>query len=261
MTSPLSVPVRPGRVLAVLAAITTVLVGLSVSGQIARFGLGYGQLLGLIDAFDVDAETNIPTFFSCVQLLLAAGLAGLVAYAVGQSGARFRRHWAGLALLFVGFAVDEFVQLHEQLAHLAFLPPTEGVLFYAWVVPGMGLVLLFAATYARFFWALPARWKGLFAGAGVLYVGGAIGVEMVGGWYASQYGEITFVHAMITTAEEALEMGGVALFVYVLLDYLRAHLGTIRLAFGAPHPASNRVVWSRPRVLSGVPAGRERSPQ
>lgn len=232
MPSSLSLSIRPARVLATLGAIIAVLVCLSIFGQYSRFFLGHGQLMGLIDGFDVDAETNVPTFFACVQLLVASSLAGVIAYTVRQTGAAFRRHWTGLALLFAYFALDEFVQLHEQLAELPFLPPKEGVLFYAWVVPGMGLVALFGALYARFFWALPVRSKGLFAAAGVLYVGGAIGVEMMAGWYASQYGELSFTHAMITTIEETMELSGVALFVYALLDYLRTHVGGLRVAFG-----------------------------
>ena len=254
MAAPFSVSVRPARVLAVLGAIIAVLVGLSVLGQSVRFGLGYGQLLGLIDGVDVDAEANIPTFFACAQLLLAAGLAGLVAVGAWRDGDVFRRHWVGLSLLLGGFAIDEFVQLHEQLATLPFLPARSGVLFYAWVLPGMALVGFFGMAYARFFWALPARWKGLFGGAAAVFVGGAIGVEMIGGWYASQYGEISFVHAVITTVEEALEMGGIALLVYALLDYLRVHYGALRLDFDVPSASERRATGRQRRpVIGGLP--------
>jgi len=170
MAAPFS-SLRPARVFAVLGAATSVLVELSVLGQSLLFGLGHGRLLGFIDGFDVDAETNIPTFFASAQLLLAAGLTGLVAVAAWRSRDRFRRDWAGLSLLLCGFAIDGFVQLHEQLATLPFLPAKSGVLLYAWVLPGIVLVGFFGMAYARFFWALPARWKGLFGAAAAVFFG------------------------------------------------------------------------------------------
>ena len=233
MSSILSVPVRPARILARLGVIIAILVILSVAGQYARFFLGHGRLLGFIDAFDVDAETNVPTYFSCLLLLTASLLTGLVASAARQSRAAFARHWGVLSLIFAYLSLDEFMMLHERLAHLPFLPAKEGVLFYAWVIPGLVLVAVFGASYARFFWGLPARSKVLFAAAGGVFVGGAIGVEMMAGLYASQYGEISFAHAMITTVEETFEMSGVALFIYALLDYLGARVGEVRGVFGS----------------------------
>ena len=73
----------------------------------------------------------------------------------------------------------------------------------------------------RFLWHLPRRWKGWFAAAGAIYVGGAVGVELLGGLYASQYDVATFAYALITTVEEGLEMLGVVLFLYAILGLLQ----------------------------------------
>jgi hypothetical protein len=98
------------------------------------------------------------------------------------------------------------------------------------VVPGIGLPGLFVAAYVRFFWALSRRWKRLFATAGALYVAGGLGMELVGGGYASQYGEQTIAYVMIWTVEEVLEMVGIAVLIYALPEYMRAHLSTIRVS-------------------------------
>lgn len=241
MRSVLSFSVRPVRVLAGLSVIIAILVVFSVSGQYARFFLGHGRLLGFIDAFDLDAEANVPTYFSCLQLLAASFLAGLIASTVRRSGAAFAGHWGMLSVIFAYLSLDEFMMLHEQLARLPFLPAKEGVFFYAWVIPGLVIVAVFGALYTRFFWALPTRSKVWFAASGALFVGGAIGVEMMGGLYASQHGEISFTKAMIIAVEETFEMSGVALFIYALLDYLGARLGEVRMVFGSERAAPSSV--------------------
>jgi hypothetical protein len=223
MAAFVSVSVSPARVLKLLAGIIVVLLILSLIGQYARFVLGHGRLLGFVPEFDVDEENNIPTYVSMLMLLGASGGLAVIAQWVRTTGRPFQRHWWGLAGLFAYLSVDEMASLHERLADLPFLPETTGLFHYAWVIPGMLLVALFAVAYLRFFWHLPARWKGLFAGAAVLFVGGALGIEMLGGLYASLHGELHFGHALILTAEEGFELFGVALFVYAVLDYLQAH--------------------------------------
>ena len=232
MTPPRPLTIDPTRVLRVLLGTIAVLLVLSLIGQYARFGLGHGRLLGFVPEFDVDGENNIPTYVATVLLLGASGLLALIAAHVRAAGGAFQRHWWGLAVLFAYLSVDEMASLHERLADLPFLPETTGLLHYQWVILGIPLVALFAFTYLRFFWHLPRRWKGLFVGAAVLYVGGAIGVEMLAGRYASLYGELHMGHALLVTAEEACELLGVALFVYALLDYLGAHGGALRVRFG-----------------------------
>lgn len=103
------------------------------------------------------------------------------------------------------------------------------------VVPGRVfslLVLLLAVTYWRFLLHLPFRSRMLFLTSAVVYVGGALGMEMVGGWYAQNYGSGNLSYVAIATLEETLEMLGVVIFIYALLRYLAAEIGAVRLVFG-----------------------------
>jgi hypothetical protein len=232
MASPLSVSVRPRRILAALIAVIAGLVGLSILAHTAWFVFGHNRLLGFVPAFDIDGEGNVPAHFSALLLLGAAGLLGIIAHRVRRSAGAYGRHWVGLSLVFAYLSVDEFNSLHERLVlPLRTLLDTDGIFYFAWVLPGMVAVALFAVAYFRFFLHLPGRWRGLFATAGCLYVGGALGVELLGGWYVSSYGP-SFTYAMITTVEETMEMVGAAVFLYALLDYLEAHVGTLHVTFG-----------------------------
>lgn len=238
MRPALSFSVRPRRVLVVLGAIILVLLVFSVTGRYSTHLLGHGRLLGFVHGFNVDGEGNVPAHFSALMLLSVSILAGVIASWVRRTDGLFYGHWVGLALIFAFLAADELNSFHEKLNRpMGALVDADGILYFAWVVPGMAVVALFGLAYARFFWHLPGRWKKLFVVSGVVFVSGAIGVELIGGWYVSHYDPTTFTggprftYALIATVEEALEMIGIATFIYALLEYLRVHVGTIRAAF------------------------------
>jgi hypothetical protein len=50
-------------------------------------------------------------------------------------------------------------------------------------------------------------------------VGGAIGGEALGGWYASHHGDHNLTYALLVAIEEGLEIAGLTLFLRGLLDY------------------------------------------
>ena len=63
---------------------------------------------------------------------------------------------------------------------------------------------------------------GLFVLSGAVYVGGALGFELLGGWYASSEGVGNIQYAIITTFEELFEMLGIVFFIYSLLTYIKS---------------------------------------
>ena len=64
-----------------------------------------------------------------------------------------------------------------------------GPLFYSWVIPGAALVALLGIALLRFLRSLPRTTRRRLWAAGVLFLSGAIGLEMVGGAYAAVHGE------------------------------------------------------------------------
>lgn len=248
MRSVLSFSVHPRRVLVVLGVIILTIVCFSVAGQYSAHVLGHGRLLGFVHGFNVDGEGNVPAHFSALMLLSVSILAGLIASRMRRIQGPFYGHWVGLALIFVVLAADELNSFHERLnVPMRSLVDADGILFFAWVVPGMAVVALFCLAYARFLWHLPTRWTILFTLSGFTFVAGAIGVELIGAWYVSQYDAASFTdsarftYALIATPEEGLEMIGIATFIYALLDYLRTQVGAVTVALTANKPGRDAV--------------------
>jgi hypothetical protein len=227
--------IDPARVLRLLLTVTAILIVLSLVGQAMVLYLPDFPLRdGVANTLYIDREQNVPTLYSSMALLVAASLSGLIAFAHARGRGRDVRSWAVLAVVFLLMAVDESAGLHEESAEplRELLGIERGPLFFAWVIPGAAVVVLLAAMLARFLQHLPKSTRRRFLAAGALYVGGAIGVEMVGGWYASGRGTSELGYVLIATVEEALEMLGIAVLVHALLAYIQVELPDIRLRVG-----------------------------
>jgi hypothetical protein len=248
-------PRSSAQVLRGLLVVIAVLATLSLLGQYSALVLGHERLLGFVPEFGLDYENNIPTYFTALLLLSAALLAWGANRLARVRRDPFARHWAVLGGILAYISVDEIASLHERL-----IPPlrhalgADGIFYFAWVIPGIVLLLLFLIAYARFFWALERRWKRLFAAAGTIYVAGGLGMELVGGGYVSQYGQATLAYALISTVEEVLEMVGLAVLIYALLEYMRAHLSSIRISLNEATEGSRLAVQDRARGEGGRPA-------
>jgi hypothetical protein len=188
---------------------------MAASRELAR------RVVGIVN---VDYEQNIPTWFSASVLLLNAVLLAAISSTKRALGDKYVAHWWGLSVIFLILSLDEIVGIHDKVSIL--LSPmlgTSGVFTYFWVIPWSVFVLLVLLAYVRFFFALSTRVKWLFLAAGGLYVGGALGGEMVLGHMVSMEDDVDErwwrLEAM---AEEFLEMTGAIVFFYALTEILRA---------------------------------------
>ena len=185
-----------------------------------RHGLGERSGFGLIHLFNLDAESTVPSWYSSSALLAAAGLLGLIARAERERASRDWRHWAGLAIIFVVLSLDETASVHElaiRPLQLALRP--GGPLAFGWVIPGAAFVALVGAIYLGFMLRLPPPTRRRFLLAGGLFVGGALGFEMVGGALYTAYG-MGLETALASIVEETLEMVGIVVFIHALLGHL-----------------------------------------
>lgn len=215
-----------------LVGIVFALVVLSALAYAVLYPLGQqtgsGGLVELGKRFDMDHEINLPTWFSSSLLLLCAFVLGVIALAKRAQGNRFRWHWAVLALAFVYLSLDETANLHELL-----IVPIRrrlglgGFLYFAWVIPGVIAVGCFGLAFVRFLWNLEARSRWRFIYGGSVYVGGALGMELIGGAMADWYGFESARYIAVMMAEETLEMLGLIIFLLALIDYVKSHLSNI----------------------------------
>ncbi|QIN83153.1 hypothetical protein GBA63_11240 [Rubrobacter tropicus] len=217
-------PLFARKVALLLTLVVLGFVFLSVGGLLAVRALEGSPLQGaateFYNAFNANREKSFPNLYSAYALLLCSFLLGLISLARRTDGARYVAHWALLGVVFLYLSVDEALVIHEKLiSPLQSALGTDGFLRNAWVIPGAVAVLVLGLAYLRFVLDLPAGIRSLFVIAGAVYVGGALGMEMVDGYYQSVFGD-TLGQELLTNTEEALEMLGVVVFVYALLMYL-----------------------------------------
>ena len=187
--------------------------------------------------FDLDHEANIPTFFS-VLLFGAAGCLLLLAHRAATFSGHRQWQWRLLALVFFFLALDEGSQIHEKCIEavqrlMGGIPHAS--LTYAWVIPYGLAVIGLGVIMAPFLLKLPKRTLWLFVISGTVYIGGALVTEMLEGAATVSGGETSTFYLLLNTMEETLEMIGLALFNYALLDLLAGY-GT-KLTLGlSPDP-------------------------
>jgi hypothetical protein len=229
--------ISPKQVSRLLACIVGFLVLVNLGLKFIRYYLEHDYVHGLMPVvlrlFDTDGEGNIPAWYSSLALLLCSALLVFIATEESQENNRYATHWKGLAAIFLYMAVDEAVMIHElpsEPLHIAL--KTSGHLYYAWVIPYSVVVLAVALVYGPFVLALPSETRRLFLLGGALYVGGSIGMEMLGAAYHDAVGANNMTYMTISGIEEALEMTGVAVFVYALLRYLETRSCFLVLRIG-----------------------------
>jgi hypothetical protein len=175
-----------------------------------------------VPLFHLDLESNVPTWFSSSLLLVCSALLGWIAYGKTNSGDRFRTHWWILCAGFAYLSMDETAVIHEKFIRIVQLSGTpSGVFYFAWVIPALIMLPILALAYLRFLRHLPTKIRWGFLASAALYLGGAIGMEMIGGLYLSGgQSQATVVYALIVHIEEALELSGIVFFLATLLEYL-----------------------------------------
>lgn len=139
-----------------LGTIAGFLVLASIGGLLTKFLLGHDTVYGLIDLFNLDGESNIPSYFSASLLLLAALLLSIISVLKRKSRAPYAFQWTILAFTFLYLAVDEAASIHELLSRptVEFLGDrTIGIFYFAWVIPGMAITLVFALFFSKMFLA------------------------------------------------------------------------------------------------------------
>lgn len=210
-----------------------ILISFAVEGLNTVTGGTNAVLPKLVKAFSVDLELNVPVFFSMLLLLFASLLLALTARLQRRLADQPAFHWALLSLGFLFMAFDEIVSAHEKLIEpmRAILGGTSlGIFYYAWVVPAVVLLLALGVIFLRFWLRLPSKTRFRFALAGILYVGGAVGMEMVNGAYFEIYGR-DLAYIGLTTVEESLEIAGLVLFNWALLDHIGRMTRKLELKF------------------------------
>jgi hypothetical protein len=184
--------------------------------------MGTDTILGNMFILDLNREISVSGWYSAMIIMFAATLLFLIAWSSRVFAPKDVVPWFGLGLIFAFLSLDEDKALHETLVKpMADRFELTGIFTFGWVLVVLPLFLLVALVYLPFVLKLPRRTAvGIFLAAAI-YVFGAIGMEMASGPFFNEQSEVIF--NVLVCIEEGLELVGMNVFIYVLLDYLQRH--------------------------------------
>ncbi|MGF1589621.1 MAG: hypothetical protein ACFCU7_10315 [Pleurocapsa sp.] len=188
--------------------------------------------------FNFDQESNFPTLYSALTLGFSSYLLSIISVIEKSRNARYAKHWQALSVIFLLLAIDEACSIHESsIPLLRGAINAKGILYFTWVVPAFLLLIVFLIIFRKFIFSLPPKIKVLFIASGAVYVGGALGMELIGGYIADTYGYNIF-YGIASSIEEILEMLGIVIFIRGLLTYIQSQLTELHLSLSF-QPSAN----------------------
>ncbi len=191
--------------------------------------------VGLMRAFHLDVEYNVPSTYSTLQLILAGVFAFKCARVDRErrlGGVRASTVWLAISAVLMIMAADEFFAIHERSDYLLYglygrYPSLAQLGGYAWpwTVFGFILAVAVAVPMARYTWRIFAgrrRYFFLLALAGLIFVVAAAGIEDFDVYMLHFHAG--FKEDYVTLVEEVLEMVAVSLAAFVFVAYRRSRL-------------------------------------
>lgn len=195
-----------------LLVAVAVVAGLGLLVELLHAESGAEWLETLLPKLSLSYEENLPTVFSSLVLLACAVAAGAIALARPP----MYRYWWFIALLAGWISLDEAAELHEHLGgHI----DTSGILYFDWVIPAAVIVSALVIGFVPFIRALHPVTRTRLITAGVVYVGGALIMELPLGWWTEAHGTDGLGYALIDWVEETMEMVGATLALGALLAH------------------------------------------
>lgn len=198
-----------------------------------RFFTTHDYIFGFIPKFDMEGESNVPTYFSSVLLAVCAGLLGLIWSAKNFVKQDKPLPWLLLSVGFVGLSLDEIARFHELSGELAQAAAgSSDPLVMVGMLPRIAVVVIAALYFFPFLLRLPRRTKILFSISAFIYVGAVVGVEIVDSYYFFSVGVQNLTYGIFSWFEESSEIAGLLIFIFALLDYIENNMEGIAFRIG-----------------------------
>ena len=167
--------------------------------------------------FDMNSEATLAAFYNSLLLLAVSVLMWMHGKIEGVR--EIRRGWLLLAAVFFFLSWDEAAEIHEKLNKFttaALGGGDLGIFKFSWVIPYLGLLIVLAIVLIPFMRRLNRKLLLRLILAGLVYVGGAMGVEMISATMVYE----SAGYKAVTTLEECLEISGLLLCFYFLMQAL-----------------------------------------
>lgn len=213
-----------------LASIAALLVLIHSIVLVIYFYINDEDQFDFIRLIDLDYEGNIPTLFSALLFLISGTLFWLISKDVRRRGQKYAAYWLGLACVFVFLGFDEGTRLHEEIGDLfENVVDAEGWLYFPWVIPYSILFGIAMIIYFRFYLTLDRRLQIRLFICAVVFLSGAIGVELFSAREADAHGTDSMTYSILYTIEESLEMAGLILLIDTLLYKIGLNPGKVTI--------------------------------
>ncbi len=198
-----------------LTLIVIILCGISIFAQFLKYN--YGILNPVIfRQIDVNQELNIPTWFESILFFTASNML----WNIANRSIKTKKYWRVLSVIFLFLSIDEVASLHEDLStYFGTAIQASGYFYYSWVIIAIPLVVILGIWLVPFFQKLPQSVLKIFVASAIMFLIGAVGLEMVAGKMAEEGGMENLTFNILSTLEEFLEMFGIVLFIYGIQLY------------------------------------------
>ncbi len=216
----MKIELSAGKSFKVCLSIIGVMFLLNVGVLIAQFGFNVPAKNYFVHLFNMEYEYNLPSIWSAVQLLYAAILLYVLSRQMFDENNKYKWLWGLLSLAFFYLCLDEAFELHEKSMKITHqLLNTGGIFYYSWVIPAGVALFIMGIVYLKFTLALPKRTRNLFIISAIIYAGSAIFFELLEGPIEQAGHWMNLPYSILVLIEETLEMLGICLFTYSIIDY------------------------------------------
>ncbi|MEM6536485.1 MAG: hypothetical protein AAF668_02015 [Pseudomonadota bacterium] len=234
VTKPTALQISVKEIGGTLGKAIGLLAFLNLVTLVLEFGVGIDHAKGFVPRFRLSEETSVPTVFSVGLLLLLSTSLALVAAGSRVAGDPRTKQWSVLSIIAAALAFDEGATIHElfddHTGWIDWLYEPSGFLAWPWVIAYGGIVIGFTIAFAPFFFSLSRRFQIIFGSAALLYVGAAIGLEMLEA-VAFETLRAPLLFEILASIEETMEMAGVSIAICGLVAYAQEYFGWQRVMF------------------------------
>jgi hypothetical protein len=246
---------NPIRIASILLAISVTLTLASLLADLS--GVLGEQTLGklLNPMFNLARTGSIGSWYKSALLLGCAALLWLGGSLRQQEGKRETRYWAGLSVLLIAIALETVTGLMHQLnVPLRNLLPFNGPFLRPTVILMLTAMLGVGVLLPRFLRRLPDSFSLLFSSAYVIYGLGAVGLEMMALFVASNSGMIAPGAQVLFTLAQSVQLGALVLLAYNLMLFAGDATKNLDLHLEMVGPVSTEMptVMIRPAAVQAV---------
>jgi hypothetical protein len=214
------------KVIYILFAIISVLTIIHLTLQYININIlneEFGPYYELTNRLDFDDESSIPTWFGQFLFIIIASLSGLIA--ILQNDKKARNIWVAISIIALIGSIDEVASIHEnilQSIHLLFFDESASTfLANAWIVIVPFLLIGILLFIKKAIKTIPHRTLGLMLLSLIIFIIGSVFIDIL----TSVEGTMGrfFAQGILVSIEEVLEMLGLSLFIFALVEYIEVN--------------------------------------